>query len=55
MMEKKIIWQEESREFVEMLKKLSENEKVQVKGIMIGLMMARQDQVSKAKNTVASA
>lgn len=41
--QKKIIGQEEdSREFVELLKALSDGEKTQVKGIMIGLMIARQ-------------
>ncbi len=32
---------EDSREFAEMLKSLTESEKAQVKGIMIGLKMAR--------------
>jgi hypothetical protein len=41
--QKKIIGQEEdSREFIELLKALSDGEKTQVKGIMIGLMIARQ-------------
>lgn len=39
----KIISQEaDSREFVELLKDLSDSEKTQVKGIMIGLVIARQ-------------
>lgn len=41
--QKKIIGQEEdSREFAELLKGLSDSEKTQVKGIMIGLVIARQ-------------
>lgn len=43
--ENKIIGQaEDGREFAELLKSLSESEKEQVKGIMIGFMLARQQQ-----------
>lgn len=39
---------EDSREFAEMLKGLTDREKAQVKGIIIGLMMARDAQAMLA-------
>lgn len=39
---------EDVREYVELLKKLNDSEKEQVKGVMIGLQMARESRVQIA-------
>ena len=40
--------EEDGREFAELLRTLSDSEKAQVKGIVIGLRMARETQTTQA-------